>query len=251
MSEGLSAFCENPKCPSPLITGKRLKCSQCRSLYYCSAQCQKIHWKSHHKKECFDYKTMTIFDIERRKLKGCPLKTTLGPHLHPIIEFTHDQEKQNAKIVDCITRLPRHDKYRLSCRCQTMIKDTVLLKTVLIQGPGGNDDIWYVVATCPNIFCPTARAVPLLILQRPQNMKGYDVFAMVPFIFEEDAESFSVLNCNYPGDVTVFGEVLDTDCTCGLKHYEFLAMKKTEKHNEFEIIIFPPKNPKLVTNEKI
>jgi len=27
-------------------------CSGCRSVKYCSAECQKLHWKSDHKKAC-------------------------------------------------------------------------------------------------------------------------------------------------------------------------------------------------------
>ena len=33
-------------------TGKLLTCARCRSVWYCSADCQRAHWKKVHKREC-------------------------------------------------------------------------------------------------------------------------------------------------------------------------------------------------------
>jgi tetratricopeptide (TPR) repeat protein len=43
------ALCDN--CQKSDLDAKH-RCSQCRSVYYCSAECQKQHWKSSHKSEC-------------------------------------------------------------------------------------------------------------------------------------------------------------------------------------------------------
>ena len=47
-------FCSCGACgKEPSATGKRLQvCAGCRSVSYCSKQCQREHWKNGHKAEC-------------------------------------------------------------------------------------------------------------------------------------------------------------------------------------------------------
>jgi len=40
--------CANPSC----YNDASMKCSRCKCVSYCGSDCQKIHWKSHHKKFC-------------------------------------------------------------------------------------------------------------------------------------------------------------------------------------------------------
>jgi len=40
------------KCENCGKQGRLLECSRCFAVAYCSKECQVIHWKSHHKKEC-------------------------------------------------------------------------------------------------------------------------------------------------------------------------------------------------------
>ena len=44
------ARCANPGCERGGLGLK--KCSRCQKARYCGAECQKIHWKAGHKKEC-------------------------------------------------------------------------------------------------------------------------------------------------------------------------------------------------------
>ena len=41
-------ICGNPDCPKP---GTDM-CSRCKSVFYCSRDCQRSHWKAGHKKVC-------------------------------------------------------------------------------------------------------------------------------------------------------------------------------------------------------
>jgi len=45
-------------------TGKK-SCSKCQSVFYCSVDCQRKHWKSGHKKECDEMKTKSIQVAEK------------------------------------------------------------------------------------------------------------------------------------------------------------------------------------------
>jgi hypothetical protein len=47
--------CCNPTCSLPdrqVERKKMFRCTGCSSMYYCSYECQKAHWKSDHKKIC-------------------------------------------------------------------------------------------------------------------------------------------------------------------------------------------------------
>lgn len=49
----------NPKCAKclkPELDYKFKRCGKCKIVLYCSRECQNEHWKSGHKKECFDHK---------------------------------------------------------------------------------------------------------------------------------------------------------------------------------------------------
>ncbi|KDN41547.1 hypothetical protein RSAG8_07348, partial [Rhizoctonia solani AG-8 WAC10335] len=50
-------LCMNPRCPDPdPIAGTRLSCGQCCWVYYCSSQCQALHWlgasQDSHRRQC-------------------------------------------------------------------------------------------------------------------------------------------------------------------------------------------------------
>lgn len=47
--------CSNPGCGATERPdgGKLLKCERCRTVRYCSAECQKQHWHAQHRDECF------------------------------------------------------------------------------------------------------------------------------------------------------------------------------------------------------
>ena len=49
MSADPLSFCGNPDCGDP--SENLMKCTGCRSVAYCSATCQRIHWPIH-KSEC-------------------------------------------------------------------------------------------------------------------------------------------------------------------------------------------------------
>jgi len=43
--------CDAPECSAP---GPPKRCSRCHRAFYCSVACQRAHWKTGHKEECFD-----------------------------------------------------------------------------------------------------------------------------------------------------------------------------------------------------
>ncbi|KAI5826331.1 hypothetical protein K523DRAFT_419338 [Schizophyllum commune Tattone D] len=47
-----SLSCQNPECPSPGSPSTLRKCADCRSVYYCSEECQAQHWKAEHHRSC-------------------------------------------------------------------------------------------------------------------------------------------------------------------------------------------------------
>jgi hypothetical protein len=46
--------CSNPRCieREDTIAGKMLRCSRCKSAFYCSSHCQRTHWRDGHKASC-------------------------------------------------------------------------------------------------------------------------------------------------------------------------------------------------------
>ena len=46
--------CRGPGCPKEKDSNIKefLKCSRCKSMWYCSKSCQAAHWKSGHSKHC-------------------------------------------------------------------------------------------------------------------------------------------------------------------------------------------------------
>ena len=52
MIDGMIQICdEKLKCANCNMVGNFKKCSGCKKVHYCSAECQKTHWKTH-KPEC-------------------------------------------------------------------------------------------------------------------------------------------------------------------------------------------------------
>ncbi|EAU87070.1 hypothetical protein CC1G_11250 [Coprinopsis cinerea okayama7 len=47
-----AGLCDNIQCPGLLATTKTRQCSACRSVIYCSEDCQIADWAPHHRREC-------------------------------------------------------------------------------------------------------------------------------------------------------------------------------------------------------
>lgn len=45
-------FCDEPSCLNIMSMEEAMKCSSCKSFYYCSIECQKADWKVKHKSMC-------------------------------------------------------------------------------------------------------------------------------------------------------------------------------------------------------
>ena len=43
--------------------GAKRRCARCRAVSYCSAECQRMHWKKEHRAQCCD-KDMNIQDFD-------------------------------------------------------------------------------------------------------------------------------------------------------------------------------------------
>jgi hypothetical protein len=55
--DGLPLECANEGCGGPGV----LRCARCKSVKYCSAACQKVHWKhGGHKQACTERETATV-----------------------------------------------------------------------------------------------------------------------------------------------------------------------------------------------
>lgn len=227
MSGVIPVICENPACPNPRITGKRFKCSQCATHYYCSAKCQKAHWKEH-KKTCVDYKTQTILDLE---LQTCYHSKVVGDHLHGKIPYTKNQLNQFKLIHAYIANLPEHPEHIFSCRCKTPLKKAKDFN--IIFATNSKADFWSIGATCGKIECGIRKSWnPLISLKKTENLKAYQVFIMSPFFTckgELLDASCAILNCNCPlidKDTTFMRKRVQESCVCGLLHFEYVVVQK-------------------------
>ena len=52
-------------------TNKKLICSRCRRVWYCSAECQVPHWKRSHKRECKSFAASSSKSFEEMTLSIC------------------------------------------------------------------------------------------------------------------------------------------------------------------------------------
>lgn len=196
MEEGLRIFCENPTCPDPLITTKRpLKCAQCKRLYYCSKECQKLHWKQH-KPECKDPETLTILDVGLFPYKKCPRTDQVGPHKHGMVYASSEQYKKAAELVlPSIFNLPPDPDYRLSCACNVQISH-YRGQYSIVFGATVNE-FTYVFMRCANSKCEfSSERPPLLMLEHLLNFPKQQVFGAIPYLEHMSGTNYTIINFN-------------------------------------------------------
>ena len=243
----MNYFCENPECLCPGVvedSSQRFKCQKCTSVYYCSKACQKAHWKTH-KTVCRPVEQLTIFDsIEMSR--HCSLIARIGPHAHPdVYGKTVRQKKQLSQLYECIGRLPKNDRYRLSCKCNKRIHNKKLENWQLSY------IFWYdwlyidVGLQCMDKACRDGLPLkPLLRLYRPLNVKKHQIYIIRPFLDCVSAPKGKTLAELFNGDC----EDLDANVTFlstkekgrnGMINYfhRLVIAGKTEKgFDQFEII---------------
>jgi len=56
--------CNGPNCNLASYSGPLLKCQQCKSVAYCSRECQKDHWKSEHRLSCASFRPNALWTPE-------------------------------------------------------------------------------------------------------------------------------------------------------------------------------------------
>lgn len=77
-------------CPVCLEPANRL-CSQCESVYHCSRDCQKRHWRFCHKKACSPNPNLYAFNTSLGQFRGLPAEFFRG-HEFMIIKPTEQLE---------------------------------------------------------------------------------------------------------------------------------------------------------------
>lgn len=58
--------CNNPKCASQ--RGRRMKMCACAMVFYCSKKCQKMHWRSTHRRQCAGEQLRTVTQLPSMSL---------------------------------------------------------------------------------------------------------------------------------------------------------------------------------------
>ena len=81
MNVGIEAerHCSNKQCAKLLMPGKEKKCSRCMIVFYCSADCQRVHWTSAsngHRGECKSQPTLDRRDPLQRVVSDLRSATT-------------------------------------------------------------------------------------------------------------------------------------------------------------------------------
>ena len=76
-------------------TGKLLRCSRCKSTYYCDIQCQSKH-REHHKRQCKEKNNLSILDSENKNLNTISYNTKLESKK---IQLTKYQELDNNVLI--------------------------------------------------------------------------------------------------------------------------------------------------------
>lgn len=99
----ISLTCSNLTCPQrDLIVDsmKLFRCGQCQLMLYCSRDCQRLHWKSSHKKKCLDYKSRTVMantkdDVEK-KMNDMPTAVLVKAYT----DVSDDENNQVCVVYD-------------------------------------------------------------------------------------------------------------------------------------------------------
>lgn len=231
-----NALCHNSSCKDPIIgkDRKRYKCAQCLTVHYCSAQCQKAHWKEH-RQTCKPWESVSIFDLARKA--ECPLIKKFGCHRHPNIKLSEAQKRIALDIHAMISQLdPLEPRYRFSCQCETPISDAMAYQVCIsFYQPG--EYAANVIAVCENTQCKQKQQVfPLILLQRIVHVDG-EAYAAFPYhtftteskletpspvLINVSSKAFSELSAfaNFDLEWVFFKETQKQakDCKCGLKH---------------------------------
>ncbi|KAI5900405.1 uncharacterized protein SCHCODRAFT_02481691 [Schizophyllum commune H4-8] len=79
--------CAHDECPSPESdnTNERMRACACRSVWYCSVDCQRQHWTSEHHEKC----------VSGHKKRG----QTASRDIHFIVELVLDYWKKNERRI--------------------------------------------------------------------------------------------------------------------------------------------------------
>ncbi|KAL1759605.1 hypothetical protein FB107DRAFT_204822, partial [Schizophyllum commune] len=96
--QSLRMFCHNSSCPNRSEATKKKIC-ECAKVAYCSRECQKIHWKKAHRKECPRSARYPIFYMPAFEPENPPPNPKLS-HVHRHWLRTcalHDLASENAQ----------------------------------------------------------------------------------------------------------------------------------------------------------
>jgi hypothetical protein len=90
-----------PACLKPAA----LLCEKCKSVYYCSEECQKKHWRLSHKQACSPNPKLYTFNTDLGQFHGL-LKDYFQPHKFIVIKQTEATTREyNRYLWNCSRRL--------------------------------------------------------------------------------------------------------------------------------------------------
>jgi hypothetical protein len=89
--------CESQVCAQCGATGAKKSCGQCRAVRYCSASCQKLHWKrGGHKQACGAHVSATAAGAQLAAVDSLALCTLTERRLCPICHTKDDTFDSNS-----------------------------------------------------------------------------------------------------------------------------------------------------------